>query len=169
MLHVGVQVSVDVLTTVVRTTVAQLELLAENVSILQRPFSLTYSVPKPNILCFALSLFLSKEKKEKDGVAALLKGADEHEVVLTSLYLLVIVSKLIKRCRPEAAHTLCTLVYRMANSGCATNNGNTLLHLSVDSRTPVNDFHTRNVCHFPCANTAKYVSPLTLFHFGQLN
>lgn len=67
MLHVGVQVSVDVLTTVVRTTVAQLELLAENVSILQRSFSLTYSVPKPNILCFALSLSLSLEGEKRKG------------------------------------------------------------------------------------------------------
>ncbi|XP_022670280.1 protein fem-1 homolog B-like isoform X3 [Varroa destructor] len=125
MLHVGVQVSVDVLITVMRTTVTYLEHLAE------------------------------KEQKEKDGTGNRPKGADEHEIVLTSLYLLVVVSKLSKRCRPEASHTLCTLVYRMTRSRCATNNGNTLLHLAVDSRTPVNDFHTRNLCHFPCANTAK--------------
>ena len=33
--------------------------------------------------------------------------------------------------------------------------GKTLLHLAVDSDTPVNDFHTSDVVQFPCAKTTK--------------
>lgn len=33
--------------------------------------------------------------------------------------------------------------------------GRTLLHLAVDSETPVDEFHTNSVVTFPCAATTK--------------
>ncbi|CAB3229079.1 unnamed protein product [Arctia plantaginis] len=34
-------------------------------------------------------------------------------------------------------------------------NGQTLLHLAADRRTPVDDFHTSDVCQFPCMRTTR--------------
>ncbi|XP_018495772.1 protein fem-1 homolog B [Galendromus occidentalis] len=79
---------------------------------------------------------------------------DEHEIVLTILYLLVVLSKVLLR-EPKEKEELFDLVRRINASRCVTREGNSLLHLAVDEDTPVNDFHTRNLCRFPCANTAK--------------
>lgn len=35
--------------------------------------------------------------------------------------------------------------------------GQTLLHLAVNGITPVDDFHTSDVCRFPCADTVRLV------------
>lgn len=36
-----------------------------------------------------------------------------------------------------------------------TRDGQTLLHLAVNGHTPVDDFHTNDVCKFPCIDTVK--------------
>ncbi|KAH7963270.1 hypothetical protein HPB52_020409 [Rhipicephalus sanguineus] len=83
-------------------------------------------------------------------------GSDEDNDanMLTSLYLLVVVGKL----RFTSARTCCTelfiviviiIILRVTRDGC------TLLHLCVSADTPVDDFHTKNICHFPCTDTTR--------------
>ncbi|XP_064474971.1 protein fem-1 homolog B-like [Ornithodoros turicata] len=81
-------------------------------------------------------------------------GEDLEANLYTALYLLVIVTKL-RFSSPEEEHELHRLVYRLARLKRTTKDGSTLLHLCVNSETPVDDFHTKNVCRFPCASTAK--------------
>ena len=41
---------------------------------------------------------------------------------------------------------ICSLVYQLNKLSMQTKNGSTLLHLCVGSETPIDDFHTENVC-----------------------
>ncbi|XP_023231567.1 protein fem-1 homolog B-like [Centruroides sculpturatus] len=75
--------------------------------------------------------------------------------VHTVLYLLVIVTKFLKKCTKEQETHIYQLVYRLNRLALSTRNNSTLLHLTVNADTPVDDFHTKNVCRFPCAATAR--------------
>merc|ERR1719334_563391 len=46
-------------------------------------------------------------------------------------------------------------IYRLVQLHPRTSTGSTLLHLTVNQQTPVDDFHTNEVCKFPCASTSK--------------
>ncbi|GFT91895.1 protein fem-1 homolog B [Nephila pilipes] len=75
--------------------------------------------------------------------------------IYTTLYLLVIVTKLIKKILPEEENCLYKLVYKISKLNLQTSDGSTLLHLAVNADTPVDEFHTKYVCKFPCAATAR--------------
>lgn len=47
------------------------------------------------------------------------------------------------------------LVYTLNKMNLKLRDGQTLLHLAVNGVTPVDDFHTSDVCRFPCVDTVK--------------
>ncbi|XP_033211455.1 protein fem-1 homolog B isoform X2 [Belonocnema kinseyi] len=84
---------------------------------------------------------------------------DEMESnITTTLYILTILTKLITlnekgdKADLGKAHYL---VHKLCALQAALRDGQTLLHLAVNAETPVDDFHTNDVCKFPCAATAK--------------
>merc|ERR1719266_455786 len=80
---------------------------------------------------------LDSQTEDKDEPDTLMEELDSN--MLTFLYLVVIFGKLVGGdIKPKSYQT-----------------GKTLLHLAVDSDTPVNDFHTSDVVQFPCAKTTK--------------
>ncbi|XP_072942519.1 protein fem-1 homolog B isoform X2 [Epargyreus clarus] len=93
-------------------------------------------------------------------VSRILHGAnrnDEYESnVRTALYLVAVAGKLIETDGEEAdvesANAVRCSIFKLRN--VKTRSGHTLLHMAVDRRTPVDDFHTSDVCQFPCARTA---------------
>ncbi|GAB6032424.1 hypothetical protein CHUAL_011062 [Chamberlinius hualienensis] len=73
----------------------------------------------------------------------------------TILYILLIITRLLKKCSKEQELGIYRIIYRLNNMKLRTRNGQTILHLTVDAATTVDDFHTNDVCKFPCASTAK--------------
>lgn len=85
---------------------------------------------------------------------------EEFEMnIITALYLCTIVTKILKMDLP----TVTTddrkqgnkLVYTLNKMNLKLRDGQTLLHLAVNGVTPVDDFHTSDVCRFPCVDTVK--------------
>ncbi|XP_011506514.1 PREDICTED: protein fem-1 homolog B [Ceratosolen solmsi marchali] len=79
--------------------------------------------------------------------------------ITTTLYILTILTKLMTLNEKgydeidiKKAHYL---VHKLCALKMALKDGQTLLHLAVNADTPVDDFHTNDVCKFPCATTAK--------------
>lgn len=85
---------------------------------------------------------------------------EEFEMnIITALYLCTIVTKIFKM---EAVTVSCDdrkqankLVYILNKMNLKLRDGQTLLHLAVNGVTPVDDFHTSDVCRFPCVDTVK--------------
>ncbi|XP_050352611.1 protein fem-1 homolog B isoform X2 [Nymphalis io] len=75
--------------------------------------------------------------------------------VRTALYLVAVAARLLENPGNDdetigAAHRA---IFRLRFSSLRS--GQTLLHLAVDRQTPVDDFHTSDVCQFPCARSAR--------------
>ena len=66
--------------------------------------------------------------------------------VTTVLYILVIITKLMKLCTKKEEFRVYCLVFRLNQLHVAMRDGQTLLHLCVSADTPVDDFHTNDVC-----------------------
>ncbi|EFN87550.1 protein fem-1 homolog B [Harpegnathos saltator] len=77
----------------------------------------------------------------------------------TTLYILTILTKLMtlngNRCNESDLTKAHHLVHKLCALRICLKDGQTLLHLAVNAETPVDDFHTNDVCKFPCAATAK--------------
>ncbi|KAG8039160.1 hypothetical protein G9C98_003467 [Cotesia typhae] len=85
---------------------------------------------------------------------------DETESNITSaLYILTILVKLMalnkKSYDEEDIKKAHYLVYKLCALKMTLRDGQTLLHLAINAKTPVDDFHTNDVCKFPCCATAK--------------
>ncbi|XP_060536135.1 protein fem-1 homolog B isoform X2 [Cylas formicarius] len=81
---------------------------------------------------------------------------DDIESNLTiTLYLLTILTKLFKKCNDEETFNVQRMVFLLNQMNIKLRDGQTLLHLACNSETPVDDFHTNDVCKFPCAETAR--------------
>ncbi|XP_021919435.1 protein fem-1 homolog B isoform X2 [Zootermopsis nevadensis] len=118
---------------------------------------LTFSQVEDVLAASVLELERNKEKignpGPKDDVEQVMEELESN--VTTVLYILVIITKLMKFCtKKEEFHVNC-LVFRLNQLQVAMRDGQTLLHLCVNADTPVDDFHTNDVCKFPCASTAK--------------
>jgi len=75
---------------------------------------------------------------------------------LTSLYLIMILTKVSKKEEKEKVEFgPMKDIYKLVQLNPVTSTGSSLLHLTVNQATPVDDFHTNDVCKFPCANTTK--------------
>ncbi|GAB1861239.1 Protein fem-1-like protein B [Camponotus japonicus] len=79
--------------------------------------------------------------------------------ITTTLYILTILTKLMtlngNRCDESDLRQAYHLVHKLCALQMCLKDGQTLLHLAVNAETPVDDFHTNDVCKFPCAATAR--------------
>jgi len=74
---------------------------------------------------------------------------------LTALYLIMILTKVTKKDPEKVEFSAMKEIYRLVQLNPITSTGSTLLHLTVNQNTPVDDFHTNEVCKFPCSSTTK--------------
>ncbi|XP_050296415.1 protein fem-1 homolog B isoform X1 [Anthonomus grandis grandis] len=135
MLHVGVEVTYEQVIEVLSAAIIELERNKEKLS---------HPEPKDQpetvmvICCFKYKIL------------------DEIESNLTTtLYLLTILTKLMKKCNEEEKFNVQRMVFALNQLQLTLRNGQTLLHLACNVETPVDDFHTNNVCKFPCAETTR--------------
>merc|ERR1712096_324904 len=73
---------------------------------------------------------------------------------LTSLYLIMILTKISKK-EEKVEFAAMKEVYKLVQLNPLTSTGSSLLHLTVNQQTPVDDSHTNEVCKFPCSSTTK--------------
>lgn len=81
---------------------------------------------------------------------------EEYESnVRTALYLVAVAARLLENSgnTEETASSVRRAIFRLRNAKLRS--GQTLLHLAADRRTPVDDFHTSDVCQFPCTRTTR--------------
>ncbi|XP_055626845.1 protein fem-1 homolog B isoform X2 [Toxorhynchites rutilus septentrionalis] len=86
--------------------------------------------------------------------------AEEYELnIVTVLYLITIITKLVRLDNIEITEDnlreVYRLVYKLNRMSVRLRDDQTLLHLSVNGVTPVDDFHTDDICRFPCLETVK--------------
>lgn len=93
----------------------------------------------------------------KDDIEILMEEFEMN--IITALYLCTIITKLLKvsggGVGPEDYERSHRLVYMLNQMNLKLRDGQTLLHLAVNGVTPVDDFHTSDVCRFPCVETVK--------------
>lgn len=118
-----------------------------------------------NVLQVLRSTILELDRNEqkmlnpgpKDDVDVIL---EEYETnIFTSLYLMVIMTKLMKnrhiKISVDHLKDLYCLVFQLNRMDVKMRDGQRLLHLAVNGVSPVDDFHTSDVCKFPCLDTVK--------------
>lgn len=66
--------------------------------------------------------------------------------ITTTLYLLTILTKLYSKCNEEEKFNINRMVFTLNQLNLTLRDGQTLLHLSCNSETPVDDFHTNDIC-----------------------
>lgn len=86
--------------------------------------------------------------------------AEEFESnVVTGLYLITIVTKILKRdpslVTTDELREIQDIVTVFVAMNPKLRNGQTLLHLALNAQTPVDDFHTNDVCQFPSLDLAQ--------------
>ncbi|XP_022104720.1 protein fem-1 homolog B-like [Acanthaster planci] len=92
--------------------------------------------------------------------------------ILTTLYILmVMINKHVNKTKTQE-HQSKKLVYRLISLNPRTANGSTPLHMAVNQLTPVDDFHTNNVCYFPSYRLVELLlecgaDPNATDHFGE--
>lgn len=89
----------------------------------------------------------------KDDVETITEEMESN--LTTTLYLLSILTKLLKHCNEMEKFDINRLVFSLTQLQVSLHDGQTLLHLAVNAETPVDDFHTNDVCKFPCAETTR--------------
>ncbi|KAL1502206.1 hypothetical protein ABEB36_007382 [Hypothenemus hampei] len=135
MLHVGVQVTYGQVIEVLAAAIIELE---RNKEKLAKPDPKEQPETVMVICCFMYKIL------------------DEIESNLTTtLYLLTILTKLMKKCSEEEKFNVQRMVFTLNQLQLTLRNGQTLLHLACNAETPVDDFHTSDVCKFPCAETTR--------------
>ena len=97
---------------------------------------------------------LESQKEDADDPDTLADDLESN--LLTFLYLVVIFGKLGAGGEIDILKVM-RVIHRVVADikPKSYHNGKTLIHFAVDSDTPVNDFHTRDVVRFPCAKTTK--------------
>ncbi|GJQ66144.1 putative ankyrin repeat protein [Trypoxylus dichotomus] len=125
MLHVGVEVTYDSVVQVLAAAVVELE---RNKTKSLRPGA-------------------------KDDPETILQETESN--IVTTLYLLTILTKLMKKCSEEEKFNVNRMVFILNQLNVRLRDGQTFLHLACSAETPVDDFHTNDVCKFPCAETAR--------------
>ena len=79
-----------------------------------------------------------------------------ESIMAIFLYLIVILTKSQICFAPEEVHEAMKIIHEVvAKAKPETTSGRTLLHFAVDSETPVDDFHTNDICKFPCSDSTK--------------
>lgn len=93
----------------------------------------------------------------KDDVEAIM---EEFELnITTALYICTIITKLLKpdsvKVSKSDKNLSYKLIFELNQMTLKLRDGQTLLHLAVNGITPVDDFHTSDVCRFPCVDTVR--------------
>lgn len=93
----------------------------------------------------------------KDDVEVIMEEFETN--IFTALYLLTIMTKLMKKRHTkitrENLKDLYRMVFQLNRMDPKLRDGQTLMHLAVNGVSPVDDFHTSDVCKFPCLDTVK--------------
>lgn len=118
-----------------------------------------------NVLLVLQSTILELERNQekminpgpKDDVEVIL---EEYETnIFTALYLLTIMTKLMKNRHSKITidnlKDLYRMVFQVNRMDVKLRDGQRLIHLAVNGVSPVDDFHTSDVCKFPCLDTVK--------------
>ena len=92
--------------------------------------------------------------------------------ILTTLYILMVVTNSNVNKTKEDEYLYKKLVYHLISIDPRTSNGSTPLHMAVNQLTPVDDFHTNNVCYFPCVKLVELflecgADPNAMDHLGN--
>ncbi|KAK5616409.1 Protein fem-1 B [Crenichthys baileyi] len=104
--------------------------------------------------CSVLEIQRSMARVEAAGESELPQAMDNYESnILTFLYLACISTK--TNCSDEERATINKHIYDLIQLDPRTREGSSLLHLAISSSTPVDDFHTNDVCSFPNAKVTK--------------
>ncbi|XP_052453780.1 protein fem-1 homolog B [Carassius gibelio] len=101
-----------------------------------------------------LEIRRSMERLQTTTDAELQAATDSYESNLfTFLYLVCISTK--TQCGEEERARINKQIYDLIRLDPRSREGSTLLHLAASSSTPVDDFHTNDVCSFPNAQVTK--------------
>ncbi|XP_076984451.1 protein fem-1 homolog B isoform X1 [Tamandua tetradactyla] len=104
--------------------------------------------------CSVLEIEQSMNRVKNIPDADVHNAMDNYECNLyTFLYLVCISTK--TQCSEEDQCKINKQIYNLIHLDPRTREGFTLLHLAVNSNTPVDDFHTNDVCSFPNALVTK--------------
>lgn len=68
--------------------------------------------------------------------------------VTTALYLVTISTKLLPKATPHQEHSIYRHVFKLNRLDVRTKEGSSLLHLAASVDTPVDEFHTVDVCRY---------------------
>ncbi|XP_071316973.1 protein fem-1 homolog B [Trachinotus anak] len=104
--------------------------------------------------CSVLEIQRSMARVEAAAESELPQTMDNYESnVFTFLYLACISTKTI--CSDEERARINKHIYNLIQLDPRSREGSSLLHLAISSTTPVDDFHTNDVCSFPNAQVTK--------------
>ncbi|KAM6973172.1 protein fem-1 homolog B [Aplochiton taeniatus] len=106
------------------------------------------------LCCSVLEIQRSMARVQAAPEAELPQALDNYESnVFTFLYLACISTK--TTCGEEERAHLNKQIYNLIQLDPRSREGSSLLHLAISSSTPVDDFHTNDVCSFPNAQVTK--------------
>lgn len=104
--------------------------------------------------CSVLEIQRSTTRVETASDTELPQAMDNYESnVFTFLYLACISTK--TTCSDEDRARINKHIYNLIQLDPRSREGSSLLHLAISSSTPVDDFHTNDVCSFPNAQVTK--------------
>lgn len=112
-----------------------------------------YSVEQV-LSCSVLEIKRSMTRVETATESELQQARENYEAnVFTFLYLTCISTK--TTCSDEERASINKHIYDLIQLDPRSREGSSLLHLAISSNTPVDDFHTNDVCSFPNAQVTK--------------
>ena len=76
--------------------------------------------------------------------------------VTTALYLVTITTKLLSKATAQQEQNVYRHVFKLNRLNVRTKEGSTLLHLAASVDTPVDEFHTVDICRYLPRNYAIY-------------
>ncbi|XP_018607883.1 protein fem-1 homolog B isoform X1 [Scleropages formosus] len=104
--------------------------------------------------CSVLEIERSMARVESAQESELHSAMDNYESnIYTFLYLVCISTK--TQCGEEERARINKQIYNLIQLDPRSRDGSSLLHLAISSSTPVDDFHTNDVCSFPNAQVTK--------------
>ncbi|XP_041652615.1 protein fem-1 homolog B [Cheilinus undulatus] len=104
--------------------------------------------------CSVVEIQRSMSRVDTAAESELAQAMDNYESnVFTFLYLACISTK--TTCSDEERARINKHIYDLIQLDPRSREGSSLLHLAISSSTPVDDFHTNDVCSFPSAQVTK--------------
>nr|XP_023670921.1 protein fem-1 homolog B [Paramormyrops kingsleyae] len=104
--------------------------------------------------CSVLEIERSMARLETSQDPDVPSAVDNYESnIFTFLYLVCISTK--TQCSDEERARINKQIYNLIQLDPRSRDGSSLLHLAISSSTPVDDFHTNDVCSFPSAQVTK--------------